>query len=81
MRRTFCGVLLGRDAAPQQAPGPEAHVAVEAGPAHRASTESASGLVLQRGALSPAPVGAGGRAQGHHAPGDVDHLAGPRGRR
>ena len=47
------------------------------------AVEAGSGVALQKSerilfqrAGEPSPVGAGGGAQGHHAPSDVDHLPG-----
>ncbi len=66
------GVLLGRNG-PATGAGAQPHVAVEAGPG--IALQDGERVLLQRARESP-PVGAGGGAQGHHAPGDVDHLPG-----
>ena len=66
------GVLLGRNG-PATGAGAEAHVAVETGT--RIALQESERVLLQRARESP-PVGAGGGAQGYHAPGDVDHLPG-----
>ena len=59
--------------APQQAPGPRPTWQSKQGLASRFKKASGS-FSSARG--EPSPVGAGGGAQGHHAPSDVDHLPG-----